>query len=100
MRGLRPKVQPYLCFEVGVWETRHPVERLRVFGKALNLPDSDVAGPILLAGLEADFTSAATRIEIPKESVPAPSDDPEAAEDEADGPETQPPLCRRFGNYP
>ena len=43
---------------VSRWEsgaTRPRVERLRVFGKALDLPETEVAGMVLLAGLAPDF---------------------------------------------
>ena len=46
---------------VSRWEsgaTRPTVERLRVFGLALNLSEVEVAGLILLAGLAPDFGSA------------------------------------------
>ena len=46
---------------VSRWETggtRPNVERLRVFGIALNLSEAEVAGLILLAGLAPDFESA------------------------------------------
>ena len=46
---------------VSRWEsggTRPNVERLRVFGMALNLSEAEVAGLILLAGLAPDFGSA------------------------------------------
>ena len=46
---------------VSRWEsggTRPTVERLRVFGLALNLSEAEVAGLILLAGLAPDFGSA------------------------------------------
>ena len=47
---------------VSRWEsgsTRPSVDRLRVFGKALNLSETEVAGLILLAGLAPDFPGAA-----------------------------------------
>ena len=47
---------------VSRWEsgsTRPSVDRLRVFGKALNLSETEVAGLILLAGLAPDFPDAA-----------------------------------------
>ena len=46
---------------VSRWEsgvTRPSVERLRVFGKALNLSEDEVAGMIYLAGLAEDYQSA------------------------------------------
>ena len=46
---------------VSRWETggtRPNVERLRVFGIALNLSETEVAGLVLLAGLAPDFGSA------------------------------------------
>ena len=46
---------------VSRWETgatRPTVDRLRVIGQALMLPDADVAGLILLAGLAPDFKAA------------------------------------------
>ena len=46
---------------VSRWEsgvTRPTIQRLQVFGKALNLLPTDVAGLVLLAGLAPDFDSA------------------------------------------
>ena len=46
---------------VSRWEsgaTRPTIQRLQVFGKALNLSPTDVAGLVLLAGLAPDFDSA------------------------------------------
>ena len=46
---------------VSRWEagaTRPTVDRLRTIGQALKLPDADVAGLILLAGLAPDFKAA------------------------------------------
>ena len=46
---------------VSRWEsgdTRPTLQRLRVFGKALNLSQTEVAGLVLLAGLAADFQTA------------------------------------------
>ena len=46
---------------VSRWEsggTRPTIQRLQVFGKALNLLPTDVAGLVLLAGLTPDFVSA------------------------------------------
>ena len=46
---------------VSRWEagsTRHTVERFRTFGAAVDLPEPDVAGLILLAGLAPDFQTA------------------------------------------
>ena len=39
-------------------ETRPTLQRLTVFGKALNLSPTEIAGLVLLAGLAADFQSA------------------------------------------
>ncbi len=46
---------------VSRWEsgdTRPTLQRLRVFGKALNLSQTEMAGLVLLAGLAADFQTA------------------------------------------
>ena len=46
---------------VSRWEsgsTRPTLQRLRVFGKALNLSETEVAGLVLLAGLATDFQTA------------------------------------------
>ena len=46
---------------VSRWEagaTRPSVDRLRTIGQALKLPDADVAGLILLAGLAPNFKAA------------------------------------------
>ena len=46
---------------VSRWEsggTRPPLQRLKVFGQALNLSQTDVAGLVLLAGLAPDFPTA------------------------------------------
>ena len=54
--------------------TRHTVDRFRTFGAAQDLPEPDVAGLILLAGLAPDFQAAsllASRSE--DEETPAPS---------------------------
>ena len=53
--------QRYSHATVSRWESgsgRPSVERLRAFGKALNLSDNDVAGLLLLAGLAPDFETA------------------------------------------
>ncbi len=50
---------------VSRWEsggTRPTLRRLRVFGAALNLPDAETAGLILLAGLAPDFPTALRRV--------------------------------------
>ena len=49
---------------VSRWEsghTRPTIERLAVFGRALNLSEPEVAGLILLAGLVPDFAAASTQ---------------------------------------
>ena len=59
---------------VSRWEsgsTRPSVDRLRVFGMALNLSETEVAGLILLAGLAPDFPGAAWL----SRRVPTPSGD-------------------------
>ena len=46
---------------VSRWEsggTRPTLQRLKVFGQALNLSQTDVAGLVLLAGLAPDFPTA------------------------------------------
>ena len=46
---------------VSRWEsggTRPTIQRLKVFGKALNLSRTEVAGLILLSGLASDFRTA------------------------------------------
>ena len=56
---------------VSRWEsgaTRPRVERLRVFGKALDLPETEVAGMVLLAGLAPDFRSALMQVNLPQET--------------------------------
>ena len=53
--------QRYSHATVSRWEsgqTRPDVHRIRVFGAALNLSATDVAGLILLAGLASDFETA------------------------------------------
>ena len=42
--SLRPAVQPHDRFPVGVRSHPSTVERLRVFGKALDLSDEEVSG--------------------------------------------------------
>ncbi len=49
---------------VSRWEsgaTRPSLERLKTFGTALHLPETEIAGLILLAGLAVDFDSARER---------------------------------------
>ena len=56
---------------VSRWEsgaTRPRVERLKVFGKALDLPETEVAGLVLLAGLAPDFRSALMQVNLPQET--------------------------------
>ena len=56
---------------VSRWEsgaTRPRVDRLRVFGKALDLPETEVAGMVLLAGLAPDFRSALMQVDLSQET--------------------------------
>ncbi len=53
---------------VSRWESgsvRPTVDRLRTFGRALELSETEVAGLILMAGLAPDFEAAAERIGLP-----------------------------------
>jgi transcriptional regulator with XRE-family HTH domain len=52
---------------VSRWEsglTRPAVDRLRIFGRALDLSDTETAGLILLAGLAPDFRTAAEQVNL------------------------------------
>ena len=63
--------QRYSHATVSRWEsgaTRPRVERLKVFGKALDLPETEVAGLVLLAGLAPDFRSALMQVNLPQET--------------------------------
>ena len=58
--------QRYSHATVSRWEsgaTRPTVERLRVFGKALNLSETEVTGLMLLAGLANDFDPTTGQVE-------------------------------------
>ena len=60
---------------VSRWEsgsTRPSVDRLRVFGMALNLSETEVAGLILLAGLAPDFPGAALALSSGSDPVRRP----------------------------
>ena len=60
---------------VSRWEsgsTRPSVDRLRVFGMALNLSETEVAGLILLAGLTPDFPGAALALSSSSAAVRRP----------------------------
>ena len=60
---------------VSRWEsgsTRPSVDRLRVFGMALNLSETEVAGLILLAGLAPDFPGAALALSSGSDPVRQP----------------------------
>ena len=64
---------------VSRWEAgsvRPSLDRMRTFGKALELSDTEVAGLILLAGLAPDFETAAEQIGMPVNG-PAPVNDAE-----------------------
>ncbi len=68
------------------WEagtTRPNVERLRVFGKALNLSESEVSGLMLLAGLAPDLQAADPEAQFSvsdSEPVAVPGADPQMAD--------------------
>ena len=52
---------------VSRWEsgyTRPSLERIRVFGRAVNLSEAEVAGLILLAGLAPDFNAASLQVRL------------------------------------
>ena len=52
---------------VSRWEsglTRPAVDRLRIFGRAFDLSDTETAGLILLAGLAPDFRTAAEQVNL------------------------------------
>ena len=57
---------------VSRWEsgtTRPTVDRLRVFGKALNLSEDEIAGMIYLAGLAEDYQAGHRTIGWPAQLV-------------------------------
>ena len=95
---------------VSRWESgsvRPTLQRLRVFGKALNLSQTEVAGLILLAGLAPDFRTAVNRATGSGDesrgngATPDPVSAPGVADDpEASAPEGTPSVLRaalRFG---
>ena len=68
---------------VSRWEsgaTRPTVERLRVFGKALNLTDSEVAGLLLLAGLVGGGPAASDDAKAGEPAPPSASGSTEGRE--------------------
>ena len=80
---------------VSRWEsgdTRPTVQRLKVFGEALNLSQTEMAGLVLLAGLAADFQTALGHVTVSRAGAVGPGGAPK--------PRPAPGVVRDTGTLP
>ena len=64
--------QRYSHATVSRWEsgrTRPSADRIRAFGRAVSLSETEVAGLLLLAGLASDFDSASGELAVPEDGA-------------------------------
>ena len=97
--------QRYSHATVSRWETGHTrptVGRIKAFGTAVNLSETEVAGLILLAGLATDFDTAASQVDVPgaeQGKVRQDWREPELGSGNVDQARTGPSLLRGMGMF-